>query len=93
MHKVQGIKREHGEEEPRGTKSVTAPATVSEEQTVNPLGEFSREGTASEDPRSQETCHHDLIAVSGGGPVMDGFDALPYTLATERTLLSLPACS
>lgn len=63
---------------------MTAPATVSEEQTVNPLEEIFREGTASDDARSQETCHHDLIAAPGGGPVMDGFYAIPDTLATKE---------
>jgi hypothetical protein len=34
MDGLQGINREHGADDPKGAKAVTAPATVSEEQTL-----------------------------------------------------------
>ncbi len=45
-----GMKREYGEEEPRGAKSVTAPATVSGERLSNPLGHRAWEGDKTQRP-------------------------------------------
>ena len=61
-----GMKREYGEEEPIGAESVTAPATVSGKRPVRTTGHSAREGTASEDPRSQETCHLDVTQPGRG---------------------------
>lgn len=51
------LKRERGEDDPRGTETAAAPATVSGEQVcIMPLVN-NREGADQQRPASQETCH------------------------------------
>ncbi|GLO74093.1 hypothetical protein MACH18_11730 [Phaeobacter italicus] len=45
------MKREHGAAYPKGTKSVTAPATVSEELSAETTGPPGREGAERVDPQ------------------------------------------
>jgi len=62
----QGIKREHGEDDPIGAETVAAPATVSGEPAVN----SDHWETGKVDDRrkavSQETCLRDAVALRLG---------------------------
>ena len=61
--KAEEMKREHGEEEPKGAESVTAPATVSGERPVSPLASQGREGAASSDPQVRRPAITDAACV------------------------------
>ena len=68
---VEGINREHGADDPRGTKTVAAPATVSESSfIVAPRRQPLRALRGKADERflsaSQETCRQIRSNVTGG---------------------------
>jgi hypothetical protein len=55
--KLPRLKREHGAENPGGTKTVTAHATVSGEVSAQSHWQTCREGAEHQGHASQETCH------------------------------------
>ncbi|MBB4952012.1 iron complex transport system ATP-binding protein [Agrobacterium vitis] len=77
LRKGPWLKREYGEDYPKGTESVAAPATVSDEWVCNmPLAK-SREGAGQQRPASQETCHSDVQPQRTG--CSDGQTRIPTT--------------
>src|SRR4051794_24152063 len=62
----QGINREHGEDDPIGAETVTAPATVSGEPAANSDHWETGKVGVRRGPVSQETCHRDAAMQAFG---------------------------
>lgn len=95
-HEVEGNNREHGADDPHGTKTVAAPATVSGLPSIlvalgaMPLCERHGKADGRQISASQETCRHRSIHRHGRGSPEQEY-AMKITSATRRgPTLSFP---